>query len=58
VVDDGETVTLEPVKLPGFHVKLPAPVALNVEVFPAQIAVGLATGTTVGVGFTNKVICA
>ena len=55
MVDAGDTVTLEPLKLPGFQVKLPAPVALKVLVLPAQIVAGLAAGTTVGVGFTNKV---
>lgn len=49
----GDTVTLEPVKLPGFQVYVVAPVELSVAVLPKQMAVGDAIGFKVGVGLTE-----
>jgi hypothetical protein len=48
----GLTVTVAPLKLPGFQVKDVAPEAVNVAVFPLQIVVGEAEAIIVGVGLT------
>lgn len=45
---------LLPVNAPGFHVKVNAPVAVNVAVAPAHIAVGFVVAFIVGVGLTFK----
>jgi hypothetical protein len=52
VVTVGETVTLTPVRDPGFQVKEIAPEPVSVAEFPAQIAVGELEAVTVGFGFT------
>ena len=52
VVTVGDTATLDPVKAPGFQVYVEAPVAVNVEPPPEQIAVGEAKGVTVTDGLT------
>jgi hypothetical protein len=51
----GETETLAPVKAPGFHVYVVAPVADNVVELPEQIVDDEALAFTVGVMFTNTV---
>ena len=43
---------LAPFKLPGVHVYVTPPPAVNVELWPTQIAVGLDTTVIVGNGLT------
>lgn len=52
VVVVGDTVTDEPVKLPGIQLYVEAPLALSVVELPAQIVVLEAVVVTVGVGLT------
>ncbi len=52
VVTVGLTETGFPVRLPGFHEYVAAPVADNAAVAPRQMAVGLAEAVTVGFGTT------
>jgi hypothetical protein len=54
VVAAGLTLTVDPVRAPGFHVYDVAPPPVKVADEPAQIAVGLDTAVTVGFGFTIK----
>ncbi len=56
VVVVGVTITLVPVKAPGFHVYVDAPLAVKVELPPEQIIVGEADATMVGVEVTFIVI--
>lgn len=55
VVDTGDTVTVEPPKLPGFQVYDVAPVPVNVAVAPtpAHIEVGDDIAVIVGLGLTE-----
>lgn len=55
VVVVGETITEEPVKLPGIHVYEVAPLAVSVVLLPTQTDVLEAVVVTVGVGFTVTV---
>ena len=55
VVVVGETVTEDPVKLPGIHVYDVAPLAVSVVLLPTQTEVFDAVVVTVGVGFTVTV---
>jgi hypothetical protein len=48
----GVTVTVAPLKFPGFQVKDAAPLAVKVAVLPLQIDVGELLAIIVGVGFT------
>jgi len=48
----GVTTTFGPVKAPGFHVYEVAPPAVNVALFPAQIAVEDAAAVIDGTEFT------
>jgi hypothetical protein len=48
----GVTITVEPVKAPGFQVYVTAPETVRVDEDPLQIAVGDATGVTVIPGVT------
>ena len=52
----GVTTTLLPVNAPGFQVYVVAPLAVNVEGYPAHIEVLLALTIRVGVVFTLMVI--
>jgi hypothetical protein len=52
VVAVGETLTDEPVKLPGIHTYVAAPVAVSVAEPPTQIAEEEVLAVTVGSGFT------
>ena len=52
VVTEGVTITLAPVKLPGFQVYDAPPVPLNVADWPLQMAVGEADALTTGSGTT------
>ena len=54
VVTVGETTVVAPVIAPVFHVKVIAPPAVKVALFPAHIVVGLETAVTVGVGRTIR----
>jgi hypothetical protein len=56
VFEIGLTVTVLPIKKPGFQLCVVAPLAVNVAICPIQIAVGLAEAVMVGVGFTVIVI--
>jgi hypothetical protein len=55
VVVLGVTTTVDPDIFPGFHVKLAAPAAVKVTLFPIQTGVGDAEAIIVGVGITNNV---
>jgi hypothetical protein len=44
-------VTVLPVKLPGFHVYVDAPLAVKTDCSPSHIFVALADAVIVGVGF-------
>jgi hypothetical protein len=50
----GETETLAPVKAPGFHVYVVAPVADRVVEFPEQMILEVLLAVTVGVVVTSK----
>jgi hypothetical protein len=52
VVEVGDTVLLEPLPKPPDQLYVLAPLAVNVEVCPLHIDVGLADAVTVGNGFT------
>jgi hypothetical protein len=52
VVAVGDTVTEDPDKLPGNHVYVEAPLAVNAVLPPIQIAGMLAVAVTTGKGFT------
>jgi hypothetical protein len=52
VVDNGATTVELPVAAPGIQVYDKAPVAVSVELFAGQTAVGLATAVNVGPLFT------
>jgi hypothetical protein len=52
VVIVGETVTLVPTRLPGFHVYVVAPAPVRVNELPAQIDVVELEALTVGIGTT------
>jgi hypothetical protein len=54
VVTVGLTTTDVPVKAPGIHVYVVAPLPVKVAELPAQTAVGFATALTVGIGLTVK----
>ena len=54
VVVVGDTTTLVPVKLPGFHVYVCAPLAVRLAALPTQIDGTEELRLTVGVGFTIK----
>jgi hypothetical protein len=58
VVVVGETVTVVPVKFPGIHVYVVAPVAVIVVLLPEQIVAPLVVVATVGDGVTviNRVV--
>ena len=58
VVDAGDTVTLAPLKRPGFQVYVVAPPVDKVAVLPAQMAVGVAIGLMVGVVLTDTLLTA
>jgi hypothetical protein len=49
----GETVTLLPVKAPGFQVYVDAPVAVKVAELPIQMELDEAAGVIVGIGLTT-----
>lgn len=53
VVVVGVTTTVAPVKEPGIHVYVEAPLAVKVAELPEQSAVGLETAVTVGYVFTK-----
>jgi hypothetical protein len=52
VVVVGETVTVVPLRLPGFHTYVVAPLPVSVVDEPLQIVVVLAVAVTVGVPTT------
>ena len=52
VVVIGDTTIVVVVAPPGFHKYVEAPPAVNVELPPGQIEVGLAIAVTTGIGFT------
>jgi hypothetical protein len=54
-VEAGVTETVVPVRFPGIHVYVVAPLPVRVDEFPAQIVEGEAVAVTVGVGFTVTV---
>jgi hypothetical protein len=54
VVVAGDAVKLAPVPL-GLHTYVLAPLAAIVELWPAQMAAGVAVAVTVGKGFTVRV---
>ena len=58
MVTEGVTITEAPDKLPGCQVYATAPLALSVELLPAQIVAGLAVTDTFGAGFTIMVTTA
>lgn len=55
VVETGETVIEAPLKPPGFHVYVFAPVPVMVVEAPAQIVARVTVVPTVGSGFTVMV---
>ena len=54
----GETVIVAPVKLPGIHVYVVAPLAVIVVLPPIQILAVIVVVVTIGNGFTVTVIVA
>lgn len=52
VVEPGDTLIVEPVKPPGCHVYVVAPLPVNLVELPEHIVEGPAKAVTVGVGFT------
>jgi hypothetical protein len=54
VVEEGFTVKVEPVRFPGFQVKLDAPLAVKVAVWPEQTVGEVAV--SVGVLLTNTAV--